>query len=76
MLLTGAIAHPTGKSPARTTLLSTDKTKGRQSPRLATRIRMSLEINKPLCNAFAFTFVRQQHRIIAAPFLKEGKVTF
>lgn len=42
----------------------------------ACRIRMSLEINKSPHNAFAFTFVRQQLRIIAASFLKEGKVTF
>lgn len=41
----------------------------------ACRIRMSLEINKPPLNAFAFTFVRQHHRIIAAPFLREGKMT-
>lgn len=42
----------------------------------ACRIRTSLEINQPPLNAFAFTFVRQHHRIIAAPFLWEGKVTF
>lgn len=42
----------------------------------ACRIRTPLEINKPPLNAFAFTFVMQHHRIIAAPFLREEKVTF